>query len=81
MIDHAAVALAGGNATKIPACGHSMIRALVLTAGVSHMWTARDETGALVGFTVFVLPGQTLFSTCEQVHTATLVFTNLMAIK
>ena len=62
-IDPCANALTGGNMTLLPDFGRVMIRSLALAPGVSHMFTARDDTGALVGFTIFALPGQLMFST------------------
>ncbi|OSC98582.1 hypothetical protein PYCCODRAFT_1447335 [Trametes coccinea BRFM310] len=64
--DPAAIALTGGNMSLLPDLGGVMIRALALTPGVGDLFTARDETGSLVGFTLFSLPGQLLLSTEEQ---------------
>ncbi|KAI0710882.1 hypothetical protein C8Q76DRAFT_739026 [Earliella scabrosa] len=64
--DPAAIALAGGNLVLIPDLGRCMLRALLLCPGTSHMFTARDETGALIGYTVLALPGQLMLSTGEQ---------------
>ena len=43
--------------------GGVMIRSLMLSPGVSHVYTARDDSGTLVGFTIFTLPGQLMCST------------------
>ncbi|KAI9068968.1 hypothetical protein FKP32DRAFT_1560711 [Trametes sanguinea] len=64
--DPAAMALTGGDMSLLPDLGGVMIRALALTPGVGDLFTARDENGALVGFTLFSLPGQLLLSTWEQ---------------
>lgn len=40
-----------------------MLRALALTPGIADLFIARDETGALVGYTLFSLPGQLILST------------------
>ncbi|KAI0631481.1 hypothetical protein C8Q77DRAFT_139138 [Trametes polyzona] len=64
--DPAAIALVGGDMSLLPSLGGVMIRALALTPGTSHLFTARDESGALVGYTLFSLPGQLILSTPEQ---------------
>ncbi|RDX40716.1 hypothetical protein OH76DRAFT_1412753 [Lentinus brumalis] len=70
--DPAALALSGGNISLIEDLGRTMLRSLLLCPGVSHTFTARDETGALIGFTVFSLPGQHMLSTPEQMEIARL---------
>ena len=47
----------------LPDFGGVMIRSLMLSPGVSHVYTARDDSGTLVGFTIFALPGQLMCST------------------
>ncbi|KAI0710838.1 hypothetical protein C8Q76DRAFT_624252, partial [Earliella scabrosa] len=64
--DPSAIALTGGDISLIPDLGRAMIRDLALCPGVGQLFTARDETGALVGFTLFALPGQVMCSTPEQ---------------
>ncbi|KAI0660216.1 hypothetical protein C8Q70DRAFT_913961 [Cubamyces menziesii] len=64
--DPAAIALVAGDMSLLPSLGSLMIRALLLSPGVGEMFTARDESGALVGFTLFSLPGQLILSTPEQ---------------
>ncbi|RPD54581.1 hypothetical protein L226DRAFT_470867, partial [Lentinus tigrinus ALCF2SS1-7] len=70
--DPVAICLTGGDLSLIPELGLTLLRALVLTPGVSHMYTARDETGTLVGFILFSLPGQLMLSTWEQRENAKL---------
>ncbi|RDX40724.1 hypothetical protein OH76DRAFT_308727 [Lentinus brumalis] len=70
--DPVAKCLTGGDLNLIPLLGLTFLRALLLSPGVSHMFTARDDTGALVGFTVFTLPGQLMLSTQEQRENAKL---------
>ncbi|KAI0700810.1 hypothetical protein C8T65DRAFT_580060 [Cerioporus squamosus] len=65
MSDPVAICLTGGDLTLIPDLGLTFLRSLLLCPGVSHMFTARDDTGALVGFTVFALPGQLMLSTAK----------------
>ncbi|KAI0325745.1 hypothetical protein GY45DRAFT_1374488 [Cubamyces sp. BRFM 1775] len=62
----AAAALVGGDLSLIPSLASMIIRALLLVPGVGDMFTARDADGALVGFTLFSLPGQLVLSTPEQ---------------
>ncbi|KAI0710872.1 hypothetical protein C8Q76DRAFT_694860 [Earliella scabrosa] len=64
--DPAATSLSGGNINLIPDLGRAMVRPLALCPGVGQFFSARDETGALVGFTLFSLPGQLMCSTPEQ---------------
>ncbi|KAI0700812.1 hypothetical protein C8T65DRAFT_741927 [Cerioporus squamosus] len=64
--DPAAIALTEGNISFIPDLGNAIIRPLVLCRDVGQIFTARDETGALVGFTLFSLPGQLVLSTPPQ---------------
>ena len=47
----------------LPDFGGVMVRSLMLTPGVSHVYTARDASGTLVGFTIFARPGQLMCST------------------
>lgn len=47
----------------LPSLGGVMLRALALTPGIADLFIARDETGALVGYTLFSLPGQLILST------------------
>ena len=47
----------------LPDFGGVMVRSLMLSPGVSHVYTARDDSGTLVGFTIFALPGQLMCST------------------
>ncbi len=62
--DPCSIALTGGDISLLPDFGGVMVRSLMLTRGVSHVYTARDsDTGALVGFTIFALPGQLMCST------------------
>ena len=51
-----AVALTSGDLSLIPAFGRVIIRSLALCRGAEHLYTARDATGALVGFTLVALP-------------------------
>ena len=62
-LDPASFALTGGDLSLIPDLGRTMIRALILCPDISHVFTARDDTGALVGYTIFALPGQCMLST------------------
>ncbi|KAJ8497067.1 hypothetical protein ONZ51_g741 [Trametes cubensis] len=62
----AAAALVGGDLSLVPSLASMIIRALLLVPGVGDMFTARDSEGALVGFTLFSLPGQLVLSTPEQ---------------
>ncbi|KAI0643326.1 hypothetical protein C8Q79DRAFT_1002544 [Trametes meyenii] len=64
--DPAAIALTGGDMSLLPTLGGVMFRALALTPGVGDLFVARDEHGALVGYTLFSLPGQLVLSTPEQ---------------
>ncbi|EIW52676.1 uncharacterized protein TRAVEDRAFT_53118 [Trametes versicolor FP-101664 SS1] len=64
--DPAAIALVGGDMSLLPSLGGVMLRALALTPGIADLFIARDETGALVGYTLFSLPGQLILSTPEQ---------------
>nr|VWP01371.1 Uncharacterized protein [Ganoderma boninense] len=64
--DPCSIALTGGNMSLLPDFGGVMVRSLMLTPGASHVYTARDENGTLVGFTIFALPGQLMCSTDEQ---------------
>ncbi|KAI0739366.1 hypothetical protein C8Q80DRAFT_1111112, partial [Daedaleopsis nitida] len=68
--DPLAIALTGNDLSMIPDLARALIRALLLTPGVSQMWTARDETGVLAGYTMFALPGQLMLSTDEQMKNA-----------
>ncbi|TBU46056.1 hypothetical protein BD309DRAFT_989104 [Dichomitus squalens] len=52
------MALTGGDWSILPDFGRATVRSLVLCPGASHMFTARDETRALVGFALFSLPGE-----------------------
>ena len=62
--DPCSIALTGGDISLLPNFGGVMVRSLMLSPGVSHVCTARDNsTGALVGFTIFALPGQLMCST------------------
>lgn len=63
-VDPAAIALTGGNISLIPSLGRVIIRSLALVPGAGHLYIARDETGSLVAFTLFALPGQLMGSTC-----------------
>ncbi|TBU27413.1 hypothetical protein BD311DRAFT_724079 [Dichomitus squalens] len=56
--DPCMMALTGGDWSILPDFGRLTVRSLALCPGASHMFTARDETGALVGFTLFSLPGE-----------------------
>ncbi|KAI0631480.1 acyl-CoA N-acyltransferase [Trametes polyzona] len=53
-----AIALAGGDASLVPLLGREMIRGLVFAPGTSHMFVAKDENGALVGYALFSLPAK-----------------------
>ncbi|TFK82238.1 hypothetical protein K466DRAFT_568542 [Polyporus arcularius HHB13444] len=64
--DPAAIALTGGDISLIPKLGNAIIRPLVLCRGVGRIFTARDQIGALVGFTLLSLPGQLVPSTPLQ---------------
>ncbi|KAM5531436.1 hypothetical protein V8D89_014893 [Ganoderma adspersum] len=65
--DPCSIALTGGDISLLPDFGGVMIRSLMLSPGVSHVYTARDDSGALIGFTIFALPGQLMCSTDEQI--------------
>ncbi len=45
-----------------------MLRALALTPGIADLFIARDEAGALVGYTLFSLPGQLILSTSATLY-------------
>ncbi|KAI0710859.1 hypothetical protein C8Q76DRAFT_74304 [Earliella scabrosa] len=64
--DPSTISLTGGDLTLLPDLGGAVIRPLALCPGVGHLFTARDETGALVGFTLYSLPGKLACSTPEQ---------------
>ncbi|KAI1784838.1 hypothetical protein LXA43DRAFT_1040821 [Ganoderma leucocontextum] len=64
--DPCSIALTGGNISLLPDFGGVMVRSLMLCPGVSHVYTARDGTATLVGFTIFAIPGQLMCSTDEQ---------------
>ena len=57
-------AFTGGNPALVAQLGGATLRPLALCAGVARTYAARDETGALVGYAIFVPPGQLLFAEC-----------------
>lgn len=57
----------------LPSLGGVMLRALALTPGIADLFIARDETGALVGYTLFSLPGQLILSTSAALHPELLI--------
>ncbi|KAH9934042.1 uncharacterized protein BXZ73DRAFT_100883 [Epithele typhae] len=59
-------ALIRGDLTRLPSLVKLLIRPITLVAGVGHIYIARDESGTLVGFLLFTLPGQLVMSTEEQ---------------
>ncbi|OBZ73322.1 hypothetical protein A0H81_06837 [Grifola frondosa] len=62
--DPAAIALTGGNIGLIPTMARAMIKPAALLAG--DVYTATDENGVLIGFTIWIRPGEVLFATEEQ---------------
>ncbi|TBU60319.1 hypothetical protein BD310DRAFT_341726 [Dichomitus squalens] len=64
--DPCMMALTGGDWSILPDLGRVLVYSLSSCPGVSHMFTARDETGALVGFTLFSLPGEPILPTQEK---------------
>ncbi|KAH9934019.1 uncharacterized protein BXZ73DRAFT_45873 [Epithele typhae] len=64
--DPSCPALTGGNMSILPQLGGVMIRPVSLCEGVGHTFSARDETGRLVGFLCLTLPGQLILSTEEM---------------
>ncbi|PCH43211.1 hypothetical protein WOLCODRAFT_90202 [Wolfiporia cocos MD-104 SS10] len=62
--DPLAIALTGGNTSLLPDLAQSMIRPIAFQIG--DMYIASDENGTMIGFTMWVPPGQLLFSTEEQ---------------
>ncbi|KAH9943875.1 hypothetical protein B0H21DRAFT_747377 [Amylocystis lapponica] len=62
--DLASLSFTGGNISLLPAMGRSMIKPIALIAG--EMYTATDENGALVGFTLWLPPGSNVMTSEEQ---------------
>ncbi|KAI0041332.1 hypothetical protein FA95DRAFT_709287 [Auriscalpium vulgare] len=62
--DPAAIAFTAGNISLIEVMARAMIKPIAFVAG--DMYTATDDKGELVGFTLFLPPGQNLFITEEQ---------------
>ncbi|KAH9914400.1 uncharacterized protein BXZ73DRAFT_106644 [Epithele typhae] len=59
-------ALTGGDLTRLPSLVKLLIRPITLVAGVGHIYIARDESGTLVGFLLFTLPGQLVIEEQRQ---------------
>jgi len=60
----AIIALTAGKLELMELMARAMIRPVALVAG--EMYTATDENGVLVGFTLWLPPGENLFTTEEQ---------------
>ncbi|OCH89783.1 hypothetical protein OBBRIDRAFT_793938 [Obba rivulosa] len=60
----AAISLTAGKLELMQPMARAMIRPLALLAG--EMYTATDENGSLVGFTLWLPPGENMFTTEEQ---------------
>ncbi|KAL6297865.1 hypothetical protein BKA93DRAFT_813721 [Sparassis latifolia] len=64
--DPLAVALTGGNPTIISIMVRAMIKPLALVSG--EMYTATDQSGVMVAFTLCTRPGRNLFDTEDQLE-------------
>ncbi|KAF8346127.1 hypothetical protein F5887DRAFT_884016, partial [Amanita rubescens] len=62
--DMAALSLSGGEAALIPELARAMLKAGIFAAG--EYYTATNDKGEIVGFTMWMPPGQEMFSTPEQ---------------
>ncbi|KAI0938554.1 hypothetical protein AcV5_000206 [Taiwanofungus camphoratus] len=62
--DPAAISFTAGDISRISDMARAMIKPIALVAG--EMYTATDEDGALVGFTLWLPPGRNVWETEEQ---------------
>ncbi|PCH43237.1 acetylornithine deacetylase [Wolfiporia cocos MD-104 SS10] len=64
--DPLTIALTGGNTNLLQDLAESMIRPIAFQIG--DMYTATDENGDMVGFTMWIPPGKQLLSTEDQMR-------------
>jgi hypothetical protein len=57
----AALSLSGGEAALIPEMARAILKAGIFAAG--EYYTATNDKGEIVGFTMWMPPGQEMFST------------------
>ncbi|KZT70571.1 hypothetical protein DAEQUDRAFT_725087 [Daedalea quercina L-15889] len=62
--DGACISLVGGDMGLLPSMARAMIKAALLAAG--EYYPAFDESGELLGYALWMPPGQELFATAEQ---------------